>query len=484
MSFLSRIDTVFESAMLPPMPIPKAPKGVQTVPGYRTSATPSTAAIRKIDRGLSALDRLSSVRSLGSTKAVIRELVKTSPDLSSAVSFLLRTGIPEEFTAIARDMDGKINPAATGLAQELLRRMTYMGNVDGSMGVQQGLQSLSEQLSLELLIEGALCLEVALDKARVPASMNPVAVATLKMYEEDSSFRLVQYVGGVEIDLDLPTIVYVTVDQHLNEAYPGSYLEAAIQPIMQDLDFNNDTRRALKRAVLPRLNAILDSEKVKKMTPPDILADAVKFSAYKQSLIDEVESVVNSLAPEDALVSYDAVAYSYIDGGKDPAQIIERIQGVINGKLAAGAKTLPVVLGHGSTSNTSSTEAVLYLKQANMLRVKLNEAYSRALTIATRLLGQDVYVEFKYAALDLRPDAELEAYKAMKQSRVLEQLSLGLISDEEASVMLTGNLPPAGYKPLTGTMFKTPGQNNANPDSGTSALKQKTTPDTPAAPKS
>ena len=119
-----------------------------------------------------------------------------------------------------------------------------------------------------------------------------------------------------------------------------------------------------------------------------------------------------------------------------------------------------------------------------MLRVKLNEAYSRALTIATRLLGQDVYVEFKYAALDLRPDAELEAYKAMKQSRVLEQLSLGLISDEEASVMLTGNLPPAGYKPLTGTMFKTPGQNNANPDSGTSALKQKTTPDTPAAPKS
>ena len=115
--------------------------------------------------------------------------------------------------------------------------------------------------------------------------------------------------------------------------------------------------------------------------------------------------------------------------------------------------------------------------------------YSRALTQAVRLQGQDVYVEFKYAELDLRPQAELEAYKAMEQSRILEQLSLGLISDEEACILLTGNLPPEGYKPLAGSMFKSGTSIIANPNSQTSTMNKggapdKLKPNTSAAPKS
>jgi hypothetical protein len=271
----------------------------------------------------------------------------------------------------------------------------------------------------------------------------------------------------------------------LTEAYPSSYIEAAIQPTLADADFSNDVRRALKRAILPRMTATIDSEKVKKMTPPEILADAEKFAAYKNSLIASIEAVVNQLNPEDALVSYDSVSYAFVNGGHDPSGIIERLQKVLNGKLAAGAKTLPVILGHGTTSNASSAESLLYLKQANMLRVKLNEIYSRALTIAVRILGQDCYVEFEYADIDLKPASELEAFKAMKQSRVLELLSLGLITDEEASLQLTGNLPPAGYKPLMGTMFTAakPAA-TGNPASNTSAMDQTLTSTAPKSPKS
>jgi hypothetical protein len=371
------------------------------------------------------------------------------------------------------------------MAHELLRRLTYLGNVDGSMGVQQTLQSLSEQLGGELLVEGACVLEVALDKARIPASFNAVSVAGLKFYDEDNHLRIVQVVGGEEINLDLPTIIYTTLDQDLTQAYPASPLEAAVSPILADLDFNNDTRRALKRAVLPRLTATIDGEKVKKLTPPEILADAQKFNDYKSAVIASVESVINGLNPEDALVSFDSISYSFIEGGKDPSTIIERIQSVLNRKLASGAKTLPVVLGQGGSSNSSSTEAVLYLKQANVLRVKLNEVYSRALTVALRLMGVDGYVEFKYDPIDLRPERELEAFRSMEQSRVLELLSLGMISDEEACVQLTGNLPPAGYKPLSGTMFRTASSaTKENPASNTSAIEQTLTSKAPKEPKS
>jgi hypothetical protein len=85
---------------------------------------------------------------------------------------------------------------------------------------------------------------------------------------------------------------------------------------------------------------------------------------------------------------------------------------------------------------------------------KLNEMYSKMFTLAVRLLGHDVYVEFQYNTIDLRPESELESFRSMKQSRILDLLSLGMVTDEHASILLTGSMPPAGYKKLSGTGFR------------------------------
>jgi hypothetical protein len=212
------------------------------------------------------------------------------------------------------------------------------------------------------------------------------------------------------------------------------------------------------------------------------------MQVFLSELIASVETTVNGLNPEDALVAFDSVQYSYMahEGG-NIGETLKAVQEMLNSKLAAGAKTLPSVLGRGNGSGTaSSVETMLFLKNANMVRVALNTVYSKALTLAVRLLGKDVYVDFKYAELDMRPDSELEAYKAMAQSRILEQLSLGLITDEQACVMLTGNLPPAGFKPLSGTMFKAGASAPAaNPTSQTSTMKDgQSTPKEPKTSKS
>lgn len=487
MSIYSRIaeSLGFSAATLPPVPLPKPPTGAQAEPAHRTVVGGLASRLQQAERNPLTTDRLDA-RNARNTGDAIRRMTWSSPEIGAAIYSNLRVGIPEKFSVIARDMDGKVNPAATAIAQELLRRITYLGNMDGTYGAQMTIQSLSESLGKQLLQYGACSGELALDKARVPASLNPVSVTTLKWYDEEKATRPVQLLGGVEIDLDIPTFIYVALDQDLLEAYASSPLESAIQPVLADIEFNNDVRRALKRAVLPRLIATIDSEAVKKSTPPDILNDSDKFANYKQAIISAVQNVVNGANPEDALISFSEISYAYVDGGKDPSTIIERIQNVLNAKLQTGAKTLPVVLGHGNGSNAASAESLLFIKSANMVRVKLNEFYSRALTVGVRILGQDCYVEFKYAQIDLRPDAELEAYKAMQQSRILDLLSIGFMTDEEASIELTGNLPPAGYKPLMGTMFRAGGNNAAKgaeqagtPASQTSGLK----PETPAAPK-
>ena len=144
-------------------------------------------------------------------------------------------------------------------------------------------------------------------------------------------------------------------------------------------------------------------------------------------------------------------------------------------------------IGHGSASaNFASAEALLYMKTADgLIRKKLNELYSRIFTLAVRLYGVDCYVEFAYEDIDLRPKNEVEAFKAMKQSRVLELLSLGFMSDEEASIMLTGKLPSANAPQLSGTGFRAntsvspagSGYNGAT-NSG-STTNQNLNPDTP-----
>ena len=104
------------------------------------------------------------------------------------------------------------------------------------------------------------------------------------------------------------------------------------------------------------------------------------------------------------------------------------------------------------------------------MQFALNDLLSQTLTLAVRLLGYDVTVRFAYDRIDLRPDSELEAFKAMRQSRVLELLSLGSLTDEEASLMLTGRLPLAGAPKLSGTGFRanTTADVPNNPYSGTS----------------
>lgn len=482
-------DTQAGTGQLPTPAPTKAPNRPQAVPSFKTQIARATSALQRADRRLANTD-IQTYRTSNDTRTVIRDLAASNPDLSATINSYLRVGIPTEYTVIARDPDGVVNVEATKLAQELLRRLTYLGDVSLGYNPVSDLQSLSESLTKELLQYGAMGLELALDKQRLPLYLNAVSVTKLQFKEEDGGVYPVQVIGGVEVSLDIPTFFYISLDQDLLTAYSTSYLEPAIQAVLADTAFLNDLRKSMQRVIQPRLVAKIIEEKVKQTAPPEISSDPIKMGALYTTLISQLTEVLNGLQPEDALVSFDNVEYTMLksEGGTgDIADTLEIVQKLIESKLAAGAKSMPAILGRDSTGSTATTSAMLFLKNANIVRTKLNTIYSRMLTQAVRLMGQDVYVEFNYAELDLRPQAELEAYKAMRQSRILEQLSLGFITDEEASIQLTGNLPRDGHVPLAGTMFKAGSAGSANPNSQTSnmnAAEKTLEPGTPKEPKS
>lgn len=483
--FQKAVNYLAGTGQLPPVAPTKPPNKAQALPSYKTQVAKATAALPKPVANLANTD-LTTYRTGQTSAIVVRNMVGSSPDLSATINAYLRVGIPEAYTVIARDMDGAINVESTKMAQEMLRRLCYLGDPTLGYNPTTDVQSLAESLAKELLMYGAMALELSLDKSRLPLYLNPVSVTKLKFMEEDGGVYPIQVLGGIEIKLDIPTFFYVSVDQDLLTPYPTGMFDTAIQAVLADATFMNDLRKSMQRVIQPRLTATIIEEKVKNLAPPDVLNDSVKLAAFYADLISSVQDAMTGLNPEDVLVSFDTVTYGMLTSttpGGNVSDTLATVQKLLESKLAAGAKTLPAILGRDGTSSSATTSAMLFLKNADIVRRKLNLILSRALTQAVRLMGQDIYVEFNYADLDLRPKGELEAYYAMRQSRILEQLSLGLISDEEASIQLTGNLPRDGYTPLAGTMFKgnaAPVAPTANPDSQTSTMK----PDTPAAPKS
>ena len=465
-SFLTRIGRAVQAyrgmdmqaaAALAPAELPVAKPGQTSIPGYKKEAARNSDLIRKVSR--STINTDATTFRTGTDKAELtRNFLSVNPDMSATVNAYLRVGIPRDYTIIGYNMDGTVSPEATKLAQEILTRITYVGDATLGYNPSTDLQSMSEALGRELLLDGAMAVELVLDDLQQPLYPSMIAVSKLQWREDGArGVYPVQVIGGEEIDLDLPTVFYVTQDQDLLTPYAEPYFNTATRAILNDEGFSNYLQRQLRRNISPRMVATIIEEKVRKSANIMITSDPVKFGEYVDGLISQIESTLEDLEPEDALVATDMVTYDMKAPGGSGAgvgDLLTKVAAILESRTTAALKSMPAVLGRDTSSGSATASSMLFLKNAAILSTKLNTLYSRLFTMAVRLMAMDCYVEFKYAELSLRPDSEEEAYKQMRQDRVLTQLSLGFITDEQAGIMLTGKLPPQGFKPLSGTRFK------------------------------
>jgi hypothetical protein len=84
----------------------------------------------------------------------------------------------------------------------------------------------------------------------------------------------------------------------------------------------------------------------------------------------------------------------------------------------------------------------------------VGEIWSQMMTMAVRLLGHETsYVECRFRSPELRPELELEPQLTMKSARLREDLSLGIITDDEYHLEMYGRIRPDNAPELSGTNF-------------------------------
>ena len=479
------------ATQLPPVAPIKGKPGARSFPAFFTSTKPSSGTIPQPDRQLVNKNVL-DYRASSTTRQVILDLVASSPELSNAVYTAVRLGVPERYVAVARDMDGTVNEDFTRLLQSLIARFDVIGDpLEGYVGY-GSLKSCSEAMARDLVMFGQMACELVLDKSRLPYRLQPISSTVIQFEPDGNGVRPFQKVGDTKFDLDVPTVAIIQLDSNLLSPYATSPMETALKAVVFSEMFMADLTRVMRRAIHPRILVQASEESIRKHLSPEAQVDEEKARAEMNSIIADIENKVNGLSPEDALIYLDSLNFS-VETPVGPGDSYETLRDISNAKLASGSKTLPSVLGlesGSSSSNIASTEVAIYLRSVDSsVRQKLNEMYSRLFSTAIRLMGCDGYVTFEYEALSIRPSQELEAFAQTRQMRIMEQLETGMLTDVEACLMLTGKLPPPGYKPLSGTMFRSnkqaaganlPVDQVANPSNGGSTLSQDIKPDTPS----
>ena len=399
---------------------------------------------------------LTTLRSTGSTqKDVVKALAQNSPDASFAVYSKNRFAITDSYTVIAYTVDGKVDVNGTIAAISLANRLDKLPSYIDKYSKQSDFRSLSERALVQLQWFGSWGAQLILEDGGIPNRIEIFSTRNMKFDEKTG--REVPYIeqNGVKYYLDSPLCVIIDIDQDVTTPYSMSPLQSATQPLIADHEFVNDLRRAFSKASLPRPTVKIIAEKFIESLTPDIRFDPKKLSAAQSEMISKIRDELSGLNPEDCLVYFDTMSVEHlVAGNSSSSNSVKEHKDMLDAKVSSGLHTLPSLLGRGASSTAASTEAMAYLRAVEGEQEKLNTMYSELLTVGTRLLGHDVYVDFKYADPELRPKSELESFRVTKQSRVMELLSFGFISDEEASIMLTGGLPTGNFTPLSGTRFR------------------------------
>jgi hypothetical protein len=430
---------------------------------------------------------ISKLRQVGSELKAIATLARTHGDVSATVSAMVRIANTDMKFRVY-DAEHQLSDDGSNLLRSILNRMETQYDYSTGYDNRQSFEGIKTSLLRSIPLTGAVALELVLDKSRLPYALKQANAAELQFVVSKESdginYKVYPQQTSSEglIEYNIPTFFYAALDADPANAYPFSPLEPAINTSIFHSEIVQDIRRVTMKSGHSRLVVKLDHENLVKTAPMEVRADSEKLEDWLERTRSSITSQIEALAPESAIITFNNIEVEYLNSQIGASADYTGLMQTIDAILATSLKTPSSILGKpgAGSQNTSSVESLLFLKTASGLHGPVETVLSRALTLAVRLVGFDGYVKCKFSPIDLRPEDELFAFKLMEQQLVLERLSLGFITDQEAAEILgTGPRAP-GAPPLSGTMFLTnKGQGNEPPSPNADPARRAMTTDAP-----
>lgn len=397
---------------------------------------------------------IDQIRNRADVNDIIRVLLREEGIFSSAGNAMVSLASNSGYRLAGYDMTGTMDLDVMGIGYVLMDRLNTHHDYSAGYNDKAGVSSLLATLALDVVSSGGCGVELVLNQDFSPYRLVPVGYSTVEWASDGKGGRYPTQDNG-EVELNLPTVFMAEHHRHAGEPYAHSILRPGLASTVYFQEFLEDTRKAVNRVGHSRMTAKLIASKIAETAPEAIKNDDAKMQQYLAEQYVLVQSALESLEPEDAVISFDSVEFDVHDVGGSKSDYTPLLAALGN-MQGASLKTPASVTGLRANGGQglSNAETLVYLQTVDSLRVAVEEVMSRALTLAVRLLGIEGSIQFEFLPINLRPSDELEAYYGTKQKRILERLSFGMINDAEACFELA--LRPQGMATmLSGTRFYT-----------------------------
>lgn len=444
-------------------------KNLQSVVLPRKRANPkgtsntSTFNPQQTDQVLSAQDYRAHTQDLFTnrisqdSRELLKDLFKYDSDISATVNaFLTIANTKPVF--MAYNLEGEIDSEGLKGLDQLITALTVRRDYSLGFQFRPSMEELSEKLRYMILLRGGIGAELIFDKTLVPTEIRHVDLATVTWFEKQAGLYKPQQEtesGGDAISLDIPNFFVKHYRQNPTEVYTESPFVSSINTIAARQQVINDLYRIMQKTGYPRLEITVVEEVLAKNAPASVRENPNDLRRWMQARLNEIAGTVSEMRPDAAYVHFDAVQANIMnEGGPSKSLNANDIIDVLNSQNQAALKTMATIIGRGEGGvNTASVEARVFSLSADSINVPIASLYAEMFTLALRLQGFEGYVTCKFTPAELRPELELEPQKVMRQSRLLEELSLGLITDNEYHVIAHGRPRPDSAPELSGTNF-------------------------------
>lgn len=406
------------------------------------------------------LTDLFDTRATLDSRSLIQEMFKHDPDMSATVhAFLTMADTTPVF--LVRDENRQLDPAGQELLNKILTAFTTRMDYSKGFKIVPSLQSIAESCRYMLLLRGALGAELVISKEFFPTEFRMIDMGKVEWFERAAGQYTPQQttLSGKKISLDVPQFFATWFRQDPTTIYSYSPFVSAINTIAARQQVINDLYRIMQVTGYPRMEITVLEEVLMKNAPADSKTTKAAREAYLNAQLSAIQGVISSLRPNQAFIHTDSVQTGVMNE-KSPAMAIDitSVINTLNSQNQAGLKVMATIIGRGESGvNTASVEARVFSLSAQALNGPIGDLWSQAFTLALRLHGSTSFVECFFQPVEMRSDTELETQKLVRAQRLKEDLSLGLITDEEYHLWVHNRLPPSGVPKLSGTNFQQSG---------------------------
>lgn len=407
-----------------------------------------------------SMNRQLQVGDIRAETDVVKAIRRLSTDerfMSNAVFSIVHLALTEFRAEGYNNLTGEFDQGVTDAVRQIMVNMDTLTDYTQKFVKKPTIRQFLETALREVALSGAVAAELVLNKNGFPDYLQAVAYESLTYVTKNNNMIFPKQKpssgGGDDIQLDIANFFISELNLGADETYSTPMYKSALIDTFQNSDFVDDMRRVVFKSGHSRLVVKLNADKVKASAPEETAADEEKLMRYMSAVQSQVQEAVGALRPEDSIVVYDSMDVDVADIGGVKSDYVPLMQ-QMNNMQATSLKAPPSILGIRSEGSQSlaNSETLVYLKIAKSLHGPVCDLMSRALTLSVRLMGIEGYVKFKLDPIELRPEGEREAYKQLRQKRILEQLSLGIITDQQACLELDTPYN-AGMPPLSGTRF-------------------------------